>query len=91
MKLSDARLCIDCEEIYKSGTIIGSHDTTKTYNCPSCGGKQSLLLANLFKDDRVLVSDTGTILSIARDIKERQFQEEISDIREELREMCSNV
>lgn len=90
MKLSDARLCIDCDEIfYNVGITIGSFDTTKTYNCPSCGGKQSLSLSNILREDRILVSDTETILSIARDIKEKQFQEEISDFREELSEMCS--
>lgn len=85
MKIGDARLCMDCDEVYKPGVIIGSFDTTKSFDCPACGGKQFLLLSKILQEDRVLISDTDTILSLARKIKEQQMQDEISNVMDVVR------
>jgi Zn finger protein HypA/HybF involved in hydrogenase expression len=36
MNLSEARLCLDCEEVFNSGKTI----------CPKCAGKHSALIVN---------------------------------------------
>jgi predicted RNA-binding Zn-ribbon protein involved in translation (DUF1610 family) len=46
MNLSDARLCIDCEEVFNSGQTV----------CPKCAGKSSALIANWLNREHKLES-----------------------------------
>ena len=44
MKLREARICIDCEEIFVPETVAFVDQKAKMDHCPSCGSNQHYLL-----------------------------------------------
>jgi len=54
MKLKDANLCLDCEEVF---------DRTNIHACPACGNRHNLYLAPILDRKEDLKHEISTLCS----------------------------